>query len=88
MLRPAVTRGPVYTPLFCTAKSRTVIYSRRIVSASSGKTVRLWDAETGKELRCFEGHTDEVWDVVYSPDGRRVLSSSSDRTIRLWKLPK
>src|SRR5207244_5085559 len=40
------------------------------------RTVRLWDADTGKELRVFEGHTDVVRGAALSPDGTRVLSGS------------
>ena len=31
---------------------------RRALSASWDKTLRLWDIESGAELRRFEGHTD------------------------------
>ena len=31
---------------------------RRALSGSQDKTLRLWDLETGAELRRFEGHED------------------------------
>jgi WD40 repeat protein len=34
----------------------------------------------------FKGHTDDVWSVAVSPDGRFILSSSSDQTIKLWDI--
>src|SRR5207245_1552314 len=43
-------------------------------------TVRLWDVDTGKELRRFEGHRSFVVAVAFSPDGRRALSASYDET--------
>ena len=55
-----------------------------MLTASLDKTARLWEAESGKLLATFQGHTGPVWTAVFSPDGRRVLTSSSDKTARLW----
>ena len=35
----------------------------------------------GKPLK---GHTDSVWSVAYSPDGRHIISGSLDETIQMW----
>ncbi|KAG9019072.1 hypothetical protein FS842_007927, partial [Serendipita sp. 407] len=58
---------------------------RRIVSGSSDKTIRLWDAETGQPLgEPLRGHNGIVSSVAFSPNGRHIVSGSWDNTIRLW----
>ena len=59
---------------------------RRAVSASSDKTLKVWDLESGAELRTLEGHSDEVSGVAVTPDGRRVVSVSDDKTLKVWDI--
>jgi WD40 repeat protein len=57
---------------------------RRIVSASFDRTVRIWDASTGKQLKTLIGNTDKVSIAAYSPDGLVIVSGAVDGTVRLW----
>jgi hypothetical protein len=62
---------------------------KRIVTASSDKTARLWDAATGQPIGMpLAGHTDYVNGAAFSPDGKRIVTASADKTARLfWALP-
>jgi WD40 repeat protein len=48
--------------------------------------VKVWELESGRLLRSLEGHTDGVWAVAVSPDGRFIVSGSSDHTVKVWEL--
>ncbi|KEP45002.1 WD40-repeat protein (notchless protein), related protein, partial [Rhizoctonia solani 123E] len=58
-----------------------------IASGSFDKTVRLWDAKTGKNVgEPFTGHIGEVRSVAFSPNGNYLISGSDDKTIQVWNL--
>lgn len=57
---------------------------RLLLTGSWDSTARLWEVDTGRELRSFAGHSDRITSVAYSPDGRFVLTGSNDKTARLW----
>jgi WD40 repeat protein len=46
--------------------------------------IRVWDVETGREVRRLEGHRGIVRSMAVSPDGRRVLSGGRDGAVILW----
>jgi WD40 repeat protein len=57
---------------------------RRLASAGQDGSVRVRDAESGREIVVLRGHTDCAYTLAYSPDGRYLASGSSDGTIRVW----
>jgi WD40 repeat protein len=46
--------------------------------------VGSWDSATGAGFHTLEGHSDNIGEVVFSPDGRLVAATSDDGTIRIW----
>jgi WD40 repeat protein len=56
------------------------------VSASHDQTMKVWEVETGRELRTLTGHTNTITEVAMTPDGRRAVSASDDRTLKVWDL--
>ncbi|HOT91993.1 MAG TPA: hypothetical protein PLJ78_07885 [Anaerolineae bacterium] len=55
-----------------------------MATASSDKTIRIWDRRTGAALLTLTGHTAEVKAIAFSADGRYLISGSRDLTVRVW----
>ena len=54
------------------------------VATTKGNDAQLWDASTGKLLHTLAGHTAQVNDAEYSPNGLKLVTVSSDHTGRIW----
>lgn len=55
-----------------------------IVSASSDRTLRVWDVRTGQSRYELRGHRRDVNGCAVSRDGRLIASVSTDQTIKVW----
>ncbi len=57
------------------------------MSSSSGEvdnSIKLWDLQTGRELRAFDGHRRGTVFVGFSASGRRVIAGGVDGTVKIW----
>ncbi|CAO3439675.1 High-affinity carbon uptake protein Hat/HatR [Azospirillum argentinense] len=59
---------------------------RHALSASTDRTLRLWNLDTGTELAIMRGHSNKIQAVAVLLDGHRAVSGSDDKTVKLWDL--
>jgi hypothetical protein len=57
-----------------------------LASASADRTVKMWDAATGKRLYTLADPTDWVYALAWHPDGKRVAAAGVDKSIRVWEV--
>jgi transducin (beta)-like 1 len=55
-----------------------------LASASFDSTVRLWDVERGLCIHTLTKHTEPVYSVAFSPDGKYLASGSFDKCVHIW----
>ena len=65
----------------CLAFSPNQQQANLLLSGSADHTVKLWDAETGKEKKAWKGHKDEVRSLSFAADGRSFVSGGKDAAV-------
>ncbi len=58
------------------------------ISASSDKTLKIWNLQMGEEKTTLKGHDDWVNAVAITRDGKYAISASDDKTLKVWDLEK
>ena len=71
------------TPIDCLAIDGNGL---RVVSGSADATARVWDLESGRQMRLIGVDTAAVVAVAITADGRRVAVGSRDGVIRVWNV--
>lgn len=54
--------------------------------SGSDSRVRVFDVATGRRIAELAGHTNEVFALDWSPDGRWLASGGGDGTVRVWEV--
>jgi WD40 repeat protein len=57
---------------------------RTLVSGSTDKSLKIWDASSGQILKTLTGDSDTISSVAYLPNGKRIISGSFDRSVVIW----
>ncbi len=57
-----------------------------IVGCGLDRIIRLWDSDSGRELRQLQGHVQIAWMAAFLPGGERLVSVGEDSTIRIWNV--
>jgi len=53
------------------------------------RVIRIWDAESGKELHALGGHERELTiSIHFSPDGKKIVTSAYSLTVLIWDLER
>jgi WD40 repeat protein len=61
-----------------------------VATGSFDKSIKLWDATSGKVVRTLagpKGHESLVLSVAFDPTGGMIASGGADNTARLWDVP-
>lgn len=54
------------------------------ILSASGRSLKIWDAATGKERATLEGHSKAISCCAISPDSSFLVSGSVDKTLKIW----
>lgn len=54
-----------------------------LLSSAFDFTCRIWNAGTGEELRCIEGHVDTIYTMSWNGDGSLFATTSKDKLVRV-----
>ncbi|MCF2151378.1 hypothetical protein IQ276_034185 [Desmonostoc muscorum LEGE 12446] len=59
---------------------------KTLASGSADKTIKLWNVETGEEIRTIKTHYTSANSISFSPDGKTLASGGEDKTIKFWNV--
>lgn len=57
----------------------------KLMAYSQSTKIFLWEVESGNTIRCFEGHKEDIYSLVFREDSKLLASGSDDTTLRVWE---
>ena len=57
-----------------------------LVTGSDDTTIKVWNLNTGEEIRTINGCSGGILSVVITPDGQTLLSGTKGQCIKMWNL--
>ena len=66
---------------------RTIAWSPdgiRLATGTTDGTVRVWNANAGKELLTLRGHGHSVTSLAWDPGGSQLASAGEDGNVKVW----
>ncbi|KAL0993440.1 hypothetical protein UPYG_G00107900 [Umbra pygmaea] len=55
-----------------------------LASSSYDLTVRLWDLQSGSQVKVLRGHQDQIFGMAWSPDGKLLATVCKDGKVRFY----
>lgn len=56
----------------------------RMITVGLDGIVKIWEANTGREMLAFKAHQSLIWGLAISPDGQTLATAAADKTAKLW----
>lgn len=60
------------------------VVGNRFLVGSADKSARLFEMQSKKQIRAYNGHAEAVLCAAISPDGRRVAAGAFDGVVKVW----
>jgi WD40 repeat protein/uncharacterized caspase-like protein len=60
--------------------------SRWLATGAADNSIRMWDTQSGLELRALHGHSNWIRSLAVNRSGQQLASGSNDRTVKVWSI--
>ncbi len=60
--------------------------SKRLVTASGDKLIKVWESATHQLIATLEGHTAQVLGAAFNTNATQVVSGGADRQLKVWDI--